>query len=446
MQQSGVDKTRGSPGSAKSGLTSLSPVSLLQRTPASPLAGSTPAPHDPAKVAIAVIPDIQALLIAGTLTVTPRPASVTFSDPAITHMTWELYNPADKMLDGFSTISGSKVATSTPFLIRNTDPLNKWTPVQGKHLLRCVGLSTANVPIAYADRSFYIWTSTPTANFAALTGEKATLEAATKSRSGKSFGEVGSSFAKLKDVSHDLQVLETGTGMYEGTQCAVKSPGATATDCTNIVLEVLGNTFSQQGRSTDWAKVKKKYTENIAARGDTKLSGLDVQAALQSEAGWKGIYWAPDPKYLVPKAELAHANSDEASFTAGIAKSKGTYYKDFGKKGYPGVSIAQSVTNYAPEAPNAGHGTASTTTKDTAQLDKLKKLPFGVLAAHAGYHMTIITSGKVIEVHWDKDATSVDVIQQTDLERWAVGPISGYHYYASGVIVAPADDVDKAFA
>jgi len=153
------------------------------------------------------------------------------------------------------------------------------------------------------------------------------------------------------------------------------------------------------------------------------LSGIDVQAALQSEAGWKGIYWAPDPKYLVPADELAGGKgikSEEASYTAGIARRKGTYYKDFGKAGYPGVSVDQSVTNYAPEAPTAGHGDASKTTKDTSQLDKLKKLPFGVLSAHGGYHMTIITSGKVIEVHWDKDATDVNLIQQTDLDKWAV--------------------------
>jgi hypothetical protein len=283
----------------------------------------------------------------------------------------------------------------------------------------------------------------------ALKKEKAELEAIVASGSGKSMGEVGSAYTRLADVSHDLQVLETGTGIYEGNQCPTTTPGAIRTDCTDIVLKVLEQIFTQQGKAGDWAKVKTKYAANSKARGDTKLSGLDVQAALQSEAGWKGIYWAPDPSYLVPKAELSKARSDEASYTSQIAKSKGTYYKDYHMdhktKGYPGVSVGHSVTNYAPEAPNAGHGDASTTTKDTSQLDKLKKLPFGVLSAHAGQHMTLITYGKVIEVHWKETATSVDVVEQTDLEKWAIGPTSGYHYYASGVIVAPAADVDKAF-
>ena len=284
----------------------------------------------------------------------------------------------------------------------------------------------------------------PGPSVATLEAEKTSLEAITKSGSGKSFGEVASSFAKLKDVTHDLSILKTGTGTYVGSQCAVQPSGALPTDCTTIVLEVLENTFTQQGRAADWAKVKKKYAENTKARGGSGLSGLDVQAALQSEAGWKGVFWAPDPRYQIPKAELDKANPDEASYTYGKAK-KGTYYKDYGKPGYPGVSIDQTVTNYAPEAPNPGHGTASTSTKDMTQLDKLKKLPFGVLAAHGGEHMTVITYGKVIEVHWAKEATDPNLIEQTSLEQWAVGPRSGYHYYASGAIVAPAADLDAAF-
>lgn len=276
----------------------------------------------------------------------------------------------------------------------------------------------------------------------ALEDEKAQLEAVTASGSGKSLGEVASAFSKLKDVSHDLQVLKTGTGLYEGNQCSTTTPGAIRTDCTNIVLEILGDTFRQQGRAADWDKVRAKYQANTKARGGTGLSGIDVQAALQSEAGWKGIFWAPDPAYQVPAAELSGARSDEASYTLAKAK-KGSYYKNFGKTGYPGVSIDKTVTNYAPEAPTAG--TASTTTRDVTGLNKLKKLPFGVLSAHGGHHMTVITYGKVIEVHWDEPSSSVNVIEQTNLESWAVGQNSGYHYFASGAIVAPAADVDAAF-
>ena len=119
-------------------------------------------------------------------------------------------------------------------------------------------------------------------------------------------------------------------------------------------------------------------------------------------------------------------------------RSQGTYSRF-------NLPVSKSVVNYAPETPNPGYGTPSKTRKDPSQLTKLKKLPFGVLTAHGGYHMAIITYGKVVEVHWRADARSVQVIEQTDLEKWAIGEESGYHYYASGLIVAPADDVVKAF-
>jgi hypothetical protein len=423
---------------------------VLQRTPAAPTAGGNNVPFDRSKVDIAPVADFEAIPTAlGPQTITPQSIKVTFHDPLITHLAWELYDPSDNMLDGFGTTVGSSKATSDPFIIQaEPDRRTPWTAAQGRHTLRCVGYDSANLAVAYADRSFFVWTSKATGtppDIAALQAEKTRLEATTRSGSGKAFGEVGSAFAKLKDVTHDLAVLQTGTGTYVGTKCITKPAGATPTDCTNIVLEVLENTFAQQGHATVWAKVKAKYAQNTAARGGGGMSGLDVQAALQSEAGWKGIYWAPDPKYQIPAAELDKARSDEASFTFETAKKKGTYYKDFGKKGYPGGTVHQTVANYAPESPNPGYGVASTTTKDTTKLNNLRRLPFGVLAAHGGEHMTIITYGKVIEVHWRKEATDPNLIEQTDLERWAVGPMSGYHYYASGLIVAPAGDVDKAF-
>jgi hypothetical protein len=428
-------------------------TALLQRVPAPPVANGKTARHDPAKVRIGAIPDVLALPTATTKEgeiSTPRTVTVKFSDPAVTHLAWELYDAADTMVAGYGTVDGKPDALG-PFIVQNTDPgTTRWKATQGKYVLRCVGYNSANEPLAYADRNFYIWTSTPTADYAGLLAQSAKLGATTKAGSGKSFGEVGSAFAKLKDVSHDISLLETGKGIYEGNQCSVPTAGAIPTDCTNILLEVLGNTFAQQGRAADWDKVQKKYAKNIGLRGGKGLSGIDIQAALQSECGWKGIYWAPDPNYQVPKAELSGATSSEAAATKKTASKEGPYYKDYyigkpKKKGFPGVTIDHLVTDYAPEAPNTGFGTASKTKKETGQLDKLRKLPFGILSAHGGYHMTIITYGKVIEVHWSANAKSMDVIEETDLATWAVGPNSGFHYYASGAIVAPADDVDKAF-
>jgi len=420
-------------------------LGTLQRTPAAPRSGAKSVPFDRSQVDVFTIPDIRTDTDLQRLISIAKSAFVNFIDPNIKGFSSILYDPADRALtaSGISPVPRGRLALFPLF----ASPVTSLT--QGRHVLRCIGYDSANQPVAYADRSFYVWTSKPTGkppDIAAIEAEKIALEAATKVGSGKTIGEVGSAFTRLKDVSHDLAVLEKGTGVYVGNQCSVVPAGVTPTDCTNIVLEVLENAFTQQGRGADWTKVKKKYMKNIGARGGkTGLSGLDVQAALQSEAGWKGIYWAPDPEYKIPKAELAHARSDEAGYTSGIAKRRGTYMKDYGKKGYSGLSIDYSVTNYSPESPKPGYGEASKTKKETTLLDKLKKLPFGVLSAHGGYHMTLITYGKVIEVHWDKEATDIDLIERTDLETWAVGSRSGFHYYASGAIVAPAADVDAAF-
>jgi hypothetical protein len=423
---------------------------VLRRTPAAPLKGADKVPFDRSVVNVNAIPDIDASPpAAGGAAVIAQSVSVSFSDPNIVSLAWEFYDPSDAVLPGgFATAEKDANATTAPFLIQNKAP-SPWTPAAGRHLVRCIGRNKAGEGVAYADRIFYLWTTKPTGkppDIAALTAEKKQLDAIVKKGSGKSFGEVGAATTRLKEVTHELAILETGTGVYVGNQCAVPAAGATPTDCTNIVLEVLGNVFAQQGRTADWDKVKKQYALNTTARGGTGLSGLDVQAALQSQAGWKGVFWAPDPAYQIPKAELDHARPDEANFTSGVAKSDKTYYKGYNQHpAYPGVAVDQRVINYAPEKPTDPAAPASTATVDTTQLAKLKKLPFGVLSAHGGQHMTLIAYGKVVEVHWDKAATDATLIEQTDLENWAVGPRSGYHYYASGAIVAPAADIAAAF-
>jgi hypothetical protein len=284
--------------------------------------------------------------------------------------------------------------------------------------------------------------------------EKEKLANVTKPGSGKSFSEVGGSLAKQKDLEHDLQVIDKGVGTYEGNKCLTPGPaGTTPSDCTEFVLQILRETFAQLNRQSDWAKVESKYLANRNARFNPKsrekktLSGIDVQAALQQVLGWKGIFWSPDPSYRIPTAEIAAPGPGEAA--EGLRKAKkGTYYKEFGEKGSkgsPGVAISQIVTDYAPETPNVGYGAASKTVKETTQLEKLKKLPFGVMSAHGGFHMAILTNGKVLELHQSAHADSVNVIERVDFERWWVGPASGFHFFASGVIVAPAEDVRKAF-
>ncbi|HEV7644795.1 MAG TPA: DUF4157 domain-containing protein [Pyrinomonadaceae bacterium] len=289
----------------------------------------------------------------------------------------------------------------------------------------------------------------------AVEPERVKLESDTSKTSGISLGQLGSRFAKMKDMAHDLSVLKTGTGLYEGNEHFPATAGVKRSDCISFVMEVFEDTFNKLNRQAEWAKIEKLYVVNREKHRSSLVggTGLDLQNALQ-KFGWKGIYWSPDPAYQIPREELGgHTlnpkkgiQSSEASYNLAMTKKKHPYYD---KEGSSKVSVSYFVTNYAPEMPNeprkAGYPGPSSTKKDTTQLDKLKKLPLGVLTTHGGFHTTLISYGKVIELHNTVCATSFNPIQQTDLEDWQIGKESGYHYYASGVIVAPGKDVDEAF-
>lgn len=272
--------------------------------------------------------------------------------------------------------------------------------------------------------------SSPTqAMIQALRAEKTRLDGITANGSGKSLGEVAAAFTMLKDVSHRLSVLETGTGLYKGNRSGDTS-SATATDCTIYVLEVLKDAFTQHGRAKEWEAINKKSGENKKLRGENTLSGIDLQAALQAGQKWAGLFWAPDPTYK--SYTWKSVKSDEQSYAYHVAKKQGTYYKGF-VKDYPGISIDKLVIDYAPEQ-------GSSTVKNTKELVRLKRLPFGVLSAHGGYHMCLIVSGVVYEVHWSESSKSLRLMEATLLESWG-----GLGRWGSGAIVAPRADVDKAW-
>lgn len=267
---------------------------------------------------------------------------------------------------------------------------------------------------------------------AAFKSEKARLEGITAQNSGKSLGEVAAAFTMLKEVSHKLAVKETGTGLYKGNKSTDSTTSVIATDCTEIVYEVLSDTFEQQKQSNVWTQIRsltREYTK-ISRRG--KLSGIDLQAALQKKLGWAGVFWAPDPLYPKYSWKSLPKNDQEVAYY--VAKREKTYLKAFGgAKDYPGLSIDKLVVNYAPEKD-------STTLKDDKDLNRLRKVPFGVFSAHGGAHMCLIVSGIVYEVHWDHPSTSERVIEGRPLEIWG-----GFGRWGAGAIVAPRADVNKAW-
>jgi hypothetical protein len=377
-----------------------SAVGIIQRVPAPP--GS--AKYDRSKVAIADVPDFLATKV-GMIWVSPRNiATISVSEPSVAHIVWELYDPSDQMAQGFGTMSGSPTALNSPFVV---DLNNLIRPVvQGRYTLRCTGFDVSHKEVVYADRSFFIWTTLP-GSMQDLT----TLNAVKSAPSTHSLGELGAAYARAMMLEHQASLATGGPGTVQGNQCGTPAPpGATQQDCTTYVLLVLKEAFNAKGKGADWTKV---MTAARKASG-TALKGTEVLKALESEAGWKGVFWSPDPRNpadSLPEHPKAYKN----------VKQSGKYY---------GIDVdnTKSIVEY--------RRTSATTQETWTNLDKLKKVPLGVIAVKGGRHMTLILNGQVYEVHWDKPANDPNVIEATPLEKWA---------WNSGVIVMPMDDFTKAF-
>lgn len=267
------------------------------------------------------------------------------------------------------------------------------------------------------------------------------LDVLTKTKDAKgSFGEVGAAIGESTAIEHWLGVLKTGKGGQTGTESG--ETGLPRCNCTTYVVDVLAATFTALGRSSDWDKVKKKALA-LNDKGETGFNGIPLQRALESELGWKGVFWAPDPSYDHYRRRKRNADGSPMLDAAGQQMWKEdwehkTSWKGVQKTGqYYKVDIAHSVINYAPEPGTAVDApVASKTKKDTTQLEKLETIPFAVLTARGGLHMALLIHGVVYEVHWDQSSSSANLYAATPLEDWG---------WDSGVIVAPAEDVDKAF-
>lgn len=376
----------------------------LQRTPAAPMVGSTAAPLDRSKVKISEINDILVTQVSGLPFIVPQIVIVTFSEPTINHLAWELYNPQDNMLPGsFGTVPKTSTATVAPFMI-NSQNFGK-TINQGRYLLRCVGYKDG-IPVAYADQSFFVWTSIPTAM-----QDLTTLNKTKASPGSKSLGEVGAAYARAMMLEHQNAVAATGTGKYMGNQVTTPAPsGVTKEDCTTYVLEVLKHAFTDKGRAADWKAVYDEAQKTSAGA----FKGTELIKALENKAGWKAVFWAPDPR------NPQDISSEHPSAYKKV-REKGTYY---------GITVdaGKSVIDYRP--------TSATKTENMTRLDQLRRVPLGVIAARGGKHMTLLLNGIVYEVHWDKPATDPDVIEATQLEKWI---------WQSGVIVMPPEDFAAVF-
>ncbi len=284
-----------------------------------------------------------------------------------------------------------------------------------------------------------------------LAQNKARRDALRKVKGARSFSEEAAAETELIALDHWIAVDETGKGVRTGVRSGEDTSGGLAQcSCTSYVRDVLAHTFAAGGKKDTWKKIIKTSIALNDDKSDKGLNGIELQRALISEDGWKAIFWARDPLY---KSYQRHKrNPDHSYFLDTLGNEvwehdsepqdrapKATRAKD---PTYYKMPVSAAVVNYHPEAkdPTVGKNqwtpVDSTTRKDTTTLDKLRKIPFGVLTMYGGDHMALLIHGVVYEVHWDEESTSPGLYEAKDLEDY------GWH---TGAVVVPASELTKAF-
>jgi hypothetical protein len=375
---------------------------VLQRTPAAPTLRGSLAVYDRAQVGITPINDFAAV---GGGAIPSQTVTATITAVGASHLTWELYDPADKLIDGFSTVPGHAKSLTDPFTIAAA--AFKTGLVQGRYRLRCVARK-AGTPLAYNDQTFFVKTSKDIVGM-----DRTELAAVGAAPTTHSLGEVGAAKARDMMLEHQQSVAATGTGTVQGNQCTAATPGVANSDCTQYVYDILKYAFGAKGQAAKWRSVAKEASRISGSGG---LRGTALQTALETQAGWKGVFWAPSPR------NPEDGRSEHPAANKRVIE-KGLYSRDD-----VAVDNTRSVIDYRPKA--------STKAPTFTLIDQLKKVPLGVISARGGTHMTLIINGEVYEVHWELPATDPNVIQATQLEKWQ---------WQSGVIVMPGVDFTKAF-
>jgi hypothetical protein len=233
--------------------------------------------------------------------------------------------------------------------------------------------------------------------------------------------------AKGRDVllEHQERVAATGTGTIQGARCTSPLPvGARHVDCTTYVLDVLKSAFTAMGHASTWSRVMSTARKRSAAialsTGLPGLRGTAVMEALQSEAGWEGVFWSPDPR-LPADRDVEHSEAFRQ------VRETRKYTPQYVK--IP-VDRSKSVINYR----RSGRDPAAK--QDLSGIERLRRLQFGVLTMRGGEHLALIINGSVYEVHWKKPASDPTAIEATPLENYE---------WLSGVIVAPKGDLERAW-
>ena len=209
---------------------------------------------------------------------------------------------------------------------------------------------------------------------------------------------------------HQELVVKRGIGLRYGSDCEYTDLEAdktsykiTSSDCITYQTEAAALGHEKSLANMDWIRIKSHMK---SGKGTLLFKGY-------VEAGWIGLYYNPDIKHPADRDD-----EHPASYRS-VAKM-GKYYD---------IPVTDSVVNYSPTLvydDGAAILPAEVTAKDAVNLEKLKKVPFGVMIVRGGRHTAILMKGKVYEVHWKKGPRDLDLYGVSDFEtewEWLSGMI-----------------------
>lgn len=199
-----------------------------------------------------------------------------------------------------------------------------------------------------------------------------------------------------------------------------------ATDCATYVREVLRFAFENSG-------------DKLAAIKQAREGGVGLCHYLVTKKNWKAVYWNRD--VVRPwDGKLNHP-------TTYLKVAKDQIYRCI-KGSKKDLSVAASVIQYAPTPKdkqethytnmlNKRNIPVPATSRDG--LTMLKRIRFGVVSAHCGFHNALLLEGKVFEVHYGQAKGSSRLYDKTDFLSWKNGSIP----WCSGLVVIPPKEWDR---
>lgn len=249
-------------------------------------------------------------------------------------------------------------------------------------------------------------------------------EQAAQAGSGRSMSEWAALHTERTQLKHELLVADRGHGLYHSGR--KHPPDTQRTDCLRFVLDMLKAGFESVGQGALYKKIVSSSLGLSHKRAHGKFSGVDLVTMLRQAAGWRTVFMIADTDASTSEnKEFKHHLQNYQ-----LAKSHRALQSERTAKGVvPGMTIDRVVADYAPE--DRGR-------QNKAELERLRKLPFAVIAAgRGGDHMAMLVNGVVFDTSVDMDADNPDLIRMCTLDEWV---------YKSAVVVAPEADLQKAFS